>query len=97
MQIRCPRWLVFADREHIITEGDVMASEILAVSTGQEVQTPEAIQVSCPRWLVSADREHVITESDGVTAKIWAVSTGQGVQMLAGHADSMPSVACVRG
>ena len=43
------------------------------------------------------DREHVIIESDAVIAEICAMSTGQVVQLLAVHADSMPSVACVRG
>ena len=85
------------DKVHIIIEGDVMASEIFAVRTGQEVQTPEAIQVSCPRRLAFAAREHVVTESDGAIAKVCAVCTGQVVQTLAGHADSMPPVAYVRG
>ena len=44
-----------------------------------------------------AAKEHVITESDGAIAKVCAVCTGQVVQTLAGHADSMPPVAYVRG
>ena len=55
------------------------------------------MQILCPRWLVLVDREHAIIESDAVIAEIWAMGTGQVVQMLAGYADSMPSVACVRG
>ena len=50
MQILCPRWLVFVDREHVIIESDAVIAEIWAMGTGQVVQMLAGHADLLPRW-----------------------------------------------